>query len=127
MGGGEGRAELLRVVPCVVLRDDLLQAKSRGDVKGQVPASCQNLPDRVRAEMSFGSRTLGCGPRLLRSFGPAYSSTMPPGAWGEARGAQLGPETGPIQLASMCEVWIVDGLVHLMPHQWRRRGGSYST
>lgn len=29
-GGREGRAQLLRVVACVVLRDDLLQAKGGG-------------------------------------------------------------------------------------------------
>lgn len=93
-------------------------------MNGQVPASCQNLPDGVRAELSFGGRTLGRGPWLPRSFEPVYSSSMPPGAWGEARSPQLGPKMGPIQLARVCEVWIVGGLVHLMPHQWRRRGDT---
>lgn len=75
-----------------------------------MPASCQNLPDGVRAELSFGGRTLGVGLGLPRSFEPVCSSSMPPGAWGEARSPPgPGPEMGQIPQASMCEVWIVDG------------------
>lgn len=38
-GSGEGRVELLGVVPCVVLRDDLLWAKGRGRGAGQAAAT----------------------------------------------------------------------------------------
>ena len=44
-GGREGRAELLRVVPRVVLRDDLLQAKGQGRHEGSVASQ---LPEPSR-------------------------------------------------------------------------------
>ena len=44
-GGREGRAELLRVVPRVVLRDDLLQAKGQGTGAG---SGASHLPEPSR-------------------------------------------------------------------------------
>lgn len=46
-------------------------------MKGQVPASCQNLSRWVRAELRALGAEPGRGPWLPRSFEPVCSSSMP--------------------------------------------------
>lgn len=116
-GGREGRAELLWVVPRVVLRDDLLQAKGQGTGAG---SGASHLPEPSRRGEGWTELWgQNPGPWLPRGFGPAHTASMPPSAWGGGIGPSLkvGPQVDRVPLTGVCKMWITAGLVHLRLRQ----------
>lgn len=88
-GGGQGCAELLRVMSCVVLCDDLLKAGAgggQGSTLPPFPGSQGDLPTALWPPGAYVHRE-ACGHKAIFKWGHLSVSGSPPGM----RGQHLGP------------------------------------